>query len=98
VKIKQINETNITIQTTYKLRPFTVLKLDFPTDCFISILPREQEEKLPEKQGYFYNYNAAIHSIGEMEKNQLRVYINKVFVPKEPEPEEEKKEEKKEAS
>jgi len=72
VKIKQINETNITIQTTYKLRPFTVLKLDFPTDCFISILPREQEEKLPEKQGYFYNYNAAIHSIGEMEKNQLR--------------------------
>ena len=90
VKIKQINETSITIQTTYKLKPFTVIKLDFPTDCFISILPREKEEKLPEKQGYFYNYNAAIHGIGEMEKNQLRVYINKVFVPKEEEPEEEK--------
>jgi len=92
VKIKQINETTITIQTTYKLKPFTVIKLDFPTDCFISILPREKEEKLPEKEGYLYNYNAAIHGIGELEKNQLRVYINKVFVPKEPEPEDEKEE------
>ncbi|RLA64749.1 MAG: hypothetical protein DRQ88_10455 [Epsilonproteobacteria bacterium] len=88
VKIKQINEMTITIQTTYKLKPFTVLKLDFPTECFISILPREKEDKLPEKQGFLYNYNAAIHSIGEVEKNQLRVYINKVFVPKEEEPEE----------
>lgn len=91
VKIKQINETSITIQTTYKLKPFTVIKLDFPTDCYISILPREKEEKLPEKQGHLYNYNAAIHGIGEMEKNQLRVYINKVFVPK-PEEEPEKEE------
>jgi len=64
------------------------LKLEFPTKMWLTILPKTKEEKASDKksESYLKTYTAFIHGIGEMEKNHLRVYINKVFIPKEPEP------------
>jgi hypothetical protein len=88
IRITGIRETTLTFKTTYKLEDFFPLKLEFPTKMWITILPKTKEELALEKrsQSYLKTYTAYIHGIGEMEKNQLRVYINKVFVPKEPPP------------
>ncbi len=88
IKITGIKETTLTFKTTYQLQEFFTLKLDFPTKMWLTILPKSKEEKAKESksESYLKTYTAYIHGIGELEKNQLRVYINKVFVPKEPEP------------
>ena len=61
-----------------------VLKMEFPSKFWFTVLPPEKGAK-PKVYGHLKGYTAAINGIGELEKNQLRVYINKVFVPKEPE-------------
>ena len=88
IKITGIKETTLTFKTTYPLEEFFALKLEFPTKMWLTILPKTKEEKASDKksESYLKTYTAFIHGIGEMEKNQLRVYINKVFIPKEPEP------------
>jgi hypothetical protein len=58
--------------------------MEFPSKFWFTVLPPEKGAK-PKVYGHLKGYTAAINGIGELEKNQLRVYINKVFVPKEPE-------------
>lgn len=93
IRITGINETTMDFKTTYILDDFYVLKLEFPSRMWLTVLPKPKGSK--KEEGYLKSYTAAIHGIGELEKNQLRVYINKVFVPKEPPP---KKVEKKKAA
>ncbi len=89
IKITGINETTISFKTTYVLEDYMVLKLEFPSKFWLTVLPPEKGAK-PKVYGHLKGYTAAINGIGELEKNQLRVYINKVFVPKEPEVEKSK--------
>jgi hypothetical protein len=84
IKITGINETTINFKTTYVLDDYMVLKMEFPSKFWFTVLPPEKGSK-PKVYGHLKGYTAAINGIGEIEKNQLRVYINKVFVPKEPE-------------
>lgn len=84
IRITGINETTMDFKTTYILDDFFVLKLEFPSKMWLTVLPKPKGFK--KEEGYLKTYTAAIHGIGELEKNQLRVYINKVFVPKEEPP------------
>ena len=73
VTLIKLSETDLTFQTTRELPIGANLHFTSPVDMYVHVLPaKNQNSKVPE-------YYGLIHSIGEVEKTQLRKFVNSVF-------------------
>lgn len=73
IHVLKISETDIIFQSPINFTQGTNLHLRHPVDMFINVQPsKNQNAKVPE-------YHGLIHSLGEVEKKELRRYVNSVF-------------------
>lgn len=72
ITVLKISETDITFQTSVNLPIGTNIHLTKPVNMFINVQPSKNQGKVPE-------YHGLIHSLGEVEKKELRRYVNTVF-------------------
>jgi len=70
--IKQLSEVDMIIESERPLQIGTNIHLKKPVEMFINIQATKDTDKAPVYQGI-------IHCIGEVEKNELRKYINSVI-------------------
>ncbi len=73
LKIVKLSETDMIFQTESPLSPGTNLHLLKPVDMYINVQPaKNSQSKIPE-------FHGLIHAIGELQKKELRRYVNSVF-------------------
>lgn len=73
ITILKISETDLVFQSEYAFPPGMNLHFTTPVDMYVNITPSTKPSgKLPE-------YYGLIHSIGEIDKKELRRYVNSVF-------------------
>lgn len=70
--IKQLSEVDMIVEAGRTLKPGTNIHLKKPVEMFINIQETKDSEKAP-------IYHGIIHCIGEVEKTELRKYINSVI-------------------
>ena len=86
MQLVAISENDLYFNSEIELDERTVIKLKKPVNMYISIAPPPQNSQVQS------TYYAVIHTIGEVERSELRQFINSVFFRKH---EEKKLEEKK---
>ena len=73
VTVIKISETDMIIQSEFPFLPGTNLHFTKPVQMFVNVQPiKKPSGKTPE-------YYGLIHSIGEIEKKELRRFVNSVF-------------------
>ncbi len=73
VTVIKISETDMIIQSEFPFLPGTNLHFTKPVQMFVNVQPiKKPSGKTPE-------YHGLIHSIGEIEKKELRHFVNSVF-------------------
>jgi hypothetical protein len=73
ITILQCSENDLYLASERPLKPYTNLRLVFPIDMYITIVPTPATPAIPNA------YYALITCIGEKEKQDLRKFINSVF-------------------
>lgn len=72
IRILKLSETDMLFQTEHELPSGINLHLTGPVDMFIHVIPMKSQGKIPV-------YLGLIHCLGEVEKKELRRYVNAVF-------------------
>jgi hypothetical protein len=72
LKVLKISETDMIIQSEMPLPIGMNLHLTNPVDMFVNLQPTKNQSKTPE-------YHGLIHCLGEVQKKDLRRYVNSVF-------------------
>jgi hypothetical protein len=72
VKILKLSETDLVLTSDYPLEPGMNLHFSAPIDMYVSLLPMKAQGKTPE-------FHGLIHCLGEVQKKELRKFVNSVF-------------------
>ncbi len=70
--VVKASESDVTIQSTTPLATGINIHLTTPVNMFLSIRPMKGQEKVP-------HYLGLIHALSEVEKKDLRRYVNSIF-------------------
>ncbi len=73
MKLVAVSENDVYFDTELELPERTVIKINKPVSMYISVAPA------PNQAGIKANYYAVIHTIGEVQRSDLRKFINSVF-------------------
>lgn len=76
IQLKELTESEAAFFCD-KFLEMEVYRLDFPVPMSLTLIPLNGTSREPADGGYLYN--ALIHSIGEVEKANLRKFINEIF-------------------
>ncbi len=76
ILIDAMTESEITF-VTEKFLKLTTYKVDFPIDMSLTLVPIDDQPFL--KEGDMKRYKGLIHSIDEVDKKELRKFVNKIF-------------------
>lgn len=77
IQLQSMTESSCTFYCEKNLSLDTY-RLDFPVDLSLTLIPLD-ETKDKEKSGDGYIYNGLIHSVGELEKREVRKFVNEIF-------------------
>lgn len=72
VTVVKLSETDMIFQSETELPIGMNLHFTSPVDMFVNVQPSKNQSKVPE-------YHGLIHSLGEVEKKELRRYVNSIF-------------------
>jgi hypothetical protein len=72
VTVIKISESDLILQSDYSYPPGTNLHFTQPVNMFVNIQPVKGEGKTP-------SFYGLIHCLGEVEKKELRRYVNSIF-------------------
>jgi hypothetical protein len=72
IKIVKLSETDMVLQSEVPLQTGMNLHLTRPVDMYVNIQPSKIQGKIPE-------YHGLIHCLGEVQKKELRRFVNSVF-------------------
>lgn len=72
ITVVKLSETDLIFQTPIVLPPGTNLRVSAPIPFVINAQPVKTQGKVPE-------YNGLIHCLGEVQKKELRRFVNSVF-------------------
>ncbi len=76
IQITSLTEHEITFASETELPMFSVLHLELPLECFVTLVPNDEElEKIYGKK----HYRGFIHSLSEEERKKLRIFVNQII-------------------